>query len=199
MIKIQPYRGIVAWGVALGYIFLPFVEVGGESVFRFDVPTLRLHFFGTAIWMQEFYYVLLAGLLATALFLFVTLVWGRVWCGWLCPQTVLNDIAATHKGGVRSYFKFLLKQAQLAVMSVSSGVVTVGYFVSPYELYSQALGGELGPVSTGSVIVISLLTYLNLVFIGRKFCSTICPYAKLQGAMTDEFSLEIGMDSTRQS
>jgi len=73
-------------------IGLPFVRLNGESALRFDVPTLRLLFFGTEIWMQDFFIVLVAVIFLTFLILFVTTILGRVWCGWLCPQTVLMDV-----------------------------------------------------------------------------------------------------------
>src|SRR5512137_1639415 len=89
---IGPWRRWAGIAQAAIFLGLPFVTVRGESALRFDVPTLRLHVLGGAIWMDEFFVVLLAVLALTFVFLLVTFVWGRVWCGWSCPQTVLGDL-----------------------------------------------------------------------------------------------------------
>ena len=83
-----------AAGAAQGLLFLalPFVRVGGESALRFDVPTLTLHAFGASLAMNEFFVLLPATIFLTALLLAVTVAFGRVWCGWSCPQTVLSDL-----------------------------------------------------------------------------------------------------------
>ena len=70
---------------------LPFVRVGGESALRFDVPSLTLHAFGARVLIDELFLVLAATLAATFAFAFVTVAWGRVWCGWACPQTVFVE------------------------------------------------------------------------------------------------------------
>jgi polyferredoxin len=77
--------------VALG---LPWVSVGGESALRLDVPAGRLHAFGASFAIDEAFVVLAATLVVTAAFLLVTLLFGRVWCGWACPQTVLADLTS---------------------------------------------------------------------------------------------------------
>nr|MBF0221647.1 4Fe-4S binding protein [Desulfobulbaceae bacterium] len=189
----------MVWALALTYLLLPFLQVGGESAFRFDVPTLRLHFFETALWVQEFYVVMLASLFSVLFFFLITLVFGRIWCGWLCPQTIISDLTDPI---VRfSKHSFLAKAAAhliLAFWALSVGFSTVCYFVSPYEAIPEILALKLGPVATGSIVVIALLTYFNLVFLRRTFCATICPYAKFQGAITDNKTLKICLDEGRK-
>ena len=90
----QPWRrfaGLLHAVVALG---LPFLRISGESALRFDVPTLTLRFFGAAIAMDEFFLVLVAVLFLTFLFVTLTIILGRIWCGWLCPQTVIVTATA---------------------------------------------------------------------------------------------------------
>src|SRR5574337_549204 len=82
----------VAQGILV--LGLPFARLSGESALRFDAPTLRLHFFGTALWMDELFPVLAGTLFLALLFLWATLAFGRLWCGWSCPQTLLSDLTA---------------------------------------------------------------------------------------------------------
>lgn len=192
-------RRRVEWVLILLYLLPPFITIRGESALRFDVPTLKLHVFGTTLWMQEFFLVLLATIFLVALFLTLTLLLGRVWCGWLCPQTVAADLTGfmdriKKKGPGGKIAAHLL----LALLSFVFGFITVCYFVSPYEAIPRALNGTLGPVATWSTVILGLITYLNFAFVRRAFCATICPYAKIQGVLTDDRSLIIQMDPARR-
>lgn len=193
--KIQPIRLNVGRFLAALFFVLPFLIIGGESAFRFDVPTLRFHVFGVELWMQEFFLVLLAVMLLVALFLLLTLVYGRFWCGWACPQTVFTDITGfMDRLSRKSLLAKSCAHLLLLAFSLSVGFVSVCYFVSPYEAIPALLSGNLGPVALGSTIVIGLLTYVDFAFIRRTFCATICPYGKIQGALIDTKSLLIQLD-----
>lgn len=179
-------------------VLLPFIRINGESAFRFDVPSLRLFFFGSVVWMEDFFIVLIAVLAFTFLILFLTTAFGRIWCGWLCPQTVLVDLTPyldrDRKKG-RSAGILLA-----AVASVVIAVSLVGYFVSPYDLPSLIRsGGTPAAVILGSWAVLSLILFLDLVALRRTFCATVCPYAKLQGVLFDDRTLIVAFDTSRRS
>ena len=100
--RFQRWRRLAGAAQALVWLGLPFVLVGGESALRLDVPAGRLHAFGASFAIDEAFVVLAATLLVTAAFLLVTLLYGRVWCGWSCPQTVLGDLTRWVEPGPRS-------------------------------------------------------------------------------------------------
>src|SRR5512133_1290192 len=91
-VSFRTLRWLAFAAQALAVLGLPFLRVGGESALRLDVPAGRLHAFGASYAVDEAFVVLAAALLVTAVFLLATLLWGRVWCGWACPQTVLCDL-----------------------------------------------------------------------------------------------------------
>ncbi len=196
--KIQPIRRNVGRFLAVIFFVLPFVRIGGQSAFRFDVPTLRLHVFGVELWMQDFILVFLATASMVAMFLLLTLVYGRFWCGWLCSQTVFNDLTS-FMDGLRKKSSGAKIGAHLFLLLVSlwTGFTFVCYVVSPYEAIPALLQGSIGPVALGSTVVLGVITYLNFAFIRRTFCATICPYGKIQGALIDEKSLLIQQDPER--
>jgi polyferredoxin len=167
---------------------LPFVRVGGESALRFDVPSLTLLAFGAALQIDELFLVLLAVLLATALFALVTVVLGRVWCGWACPQTVLAEATAA-RGRAR--------WPLLAAVSVVAAANLLWYFVPPAELLRRAAAGALGPVLGGAWAALALVLFLDLALLRHRFCATVCPYAKLQGALFDRHTLVVAYDARR--
>jgi cytochrome c oxidase accessory protein FixG len=181
-------------------VLLPFLRVNEESAFRFDIPSLRLHFFGTAIWMENFILILAAVLCLTFLALFLTILLGRIWCGWMCPQTVLVDSTgfmetARVKGAASR------SAANLAGAIVSSLIAAslIGYFVSPYDAVALIRnGGSPASITVGSWAVLSVIIFLDLIALRRRFCATICPYAKIQGALFDDRTLIVAFDHQRE-
>lgn len=180
-------------------ISLPFLRINGESALRFDVPSLRLLFFGTAIWMQDFFIVLIAVIFLTFLVLFATTLFGRIWCGWLCPQTVLAD-ATPFMDAPRKQGYAARVAASAAVGAVSSiiAAMLIGYFVSPFDLPSLfRTGGAPVPIVIGSWVVLTVILFLDLVAVRRGFCATVCPYAKMQGVLFDDRTLVVAFDNRR--
>ncbi len=195
----QPWRrfaGLLHAVVALG---LPFLRISGESALRFDVPTLTLRFFGAAIAMDEFFLVLVAVLFLTFLFVTLTIILGRIWCGWLCPQTVIVDATRFVDRMVsRGPLQRVLAAAIIAPISFVLAAGVLWYFVPPEEFFLRLRTGSLGHVIGLSWSILGLITFLNFAFLRRTFCSTVCPYAKMQGALFDDNTLVIAEDPARR-
>jgi polyferredoxin len=192
----KKYRSIAAILQALLILGLPFLRINGESALRFDIPTLRLFLFGKVIWMQEFFVVLLSLLTLALLFIFITNLLGRVWCGWLCPQTVLLDISRK-SDAVRSSLGLLIPYIILLPLSMVVSASLIWYFVSPYDFFRIVSGETRSPVVIWFFISMFAIVYLDLAFLGRRFCKTICPYAKLQSTLFDRNTLVVEFDRDR--
>jgi len=198
--KIRTWRWIVEAIQALLIIGLPFVAIKGESVLRFDLPSLRLHVFGASIWMQEFFLVLIAIIALTILFLFVTHVFGRIWCGWLCPQTVITDFTFfVEKAGKKGLIFRICAYLGLFLVCVLVAASIEWYFVSPYEFLPALFAGKLGTVTTWIWGSLSVILFLDFAFLRHKWCKTICPYAMLQSVMFDKNTMIIELDPDRAS
>ncbi|TNF56937.1 4Fe-4S binding protein [bacterium] len=196
---LQGWRRLVGALEAATLIGLPFLRIRGESALRFDIPTLRLHFFGLSIWMEEFFILLIGVLFVTFLFFFITLIFGRIWCGWLCPQTVLGDVTARIEktfgvGGTSRAIAWMF----IFLLSALVAANLIWYFISPYDFFSHLLHWQLGKVARGFWIILTGIIFLNLVFLRQGFCKTVCPYAKLQGALYDDRTLIIAFDPDRR-
>jgi len=196
---IQPWRRFAGIVQAVIIIGLPFLKINGESALRFDIPTLRLHFFGTSIWMEEFFIVLIGIIFLTFLFIFITLMFGRVWCGWLCPQTVIIDLTR-FRDKMRAKGFLFKAGAVLLILPVSALVAAnlIWYFVSPYEFIPQVMEGTLGNVTVGFWMVLTGIMFLNFLLLRQRFCATVCPYAKLQSVIFDNKTLVISFDPRRR-
>lgn len=197
--RIRPWRRLAEICQAVIIIGIPFLKIKGESALRFDVPSLRLHFFGSTIWMEESFIVLVALMFVSLLIAFVTLMLGRIWCGWVCPQTVIVDFTAfadktVNKGLMYKLFAYLTT----AMISIIVAANLIWYFVSPYEFIPDLIEGGLGKITWGFWTVLSVVMALNFILLRQKFCATVCPYAKLQSTLYDDATMVIAFDPGRK-
>ncbi len=199
---IQRYRRAAGAAQAILFVGLPFLRVGGESALRFDVPSLTLHVFGAGVGVDELFVTLPALIFLTLLLLLVTVAFGRAWCGWSCPQTVLGDLTRLVQpwpGRVARPWRRAGGFALTALVSLVAGAATVWYFVPPLSFLGDLAAGRLGPVAAGAWAVLSVVLFLDLAFVRGRFCATACPYARLQGVLYDAHTLTIAYDERRDA
>jgi cytochrome c oxidase accessory protein FixG len=197
-----------AWRRAAGaaqaalFLGLPFLKVGGESALRLDLPGGRLHAFGASFAIEEAFVVLLAALAATFAFLLGTLVLGRGWCGWSCPQTVLSDLTSWVVREARARPRRWRRALGYGAVAAVSGVFSAGilwYFVAPPEFLARLATGRLGPVLSVGWAVLFAALFADQAFVRQTFCATVCPYARLQGVLLDRHSLVVAYDRRRSA
>ena len=198
-------RGIQPWrrcGEALQAVLIigtPFIRINGESALRFDIPTLSLHVFGVSLWMEEFFIVVAATIFLTFLIVLITLLFGRIWCGWLCPQTVIVDFTRfVDKASAKGPGYRLFSYAATFAVSVVIAASLIWYFVSPYEFFGRLRAWDLGKIVWGFWIVLTGILFLNFAFLRHRFCATVCPYAKMQSVLYDRKTLVIAFDPARK-
>ncbi len=184
------------------FLGLPFLRVNGDSALRLDVPGGRLHAFGASFAVDEAFVVLAATLVATFAFLLATLVLGRAWCGWSCPQTVLSDLTSwvvpERRARPRRWRRPLGLAAAVGVSALFPAAF-LWYFVPPAEFLSRLVAGRLGPVLSVSWAVLAAVLLADLTLLRQVFCSTACPYARLQGVLLDRDSLVVAYDGRRSA
>lgn len=176
------------------FIIVPFIRTSnGNSLIRFDIPTLKLLLFGQIVSFDNFFTLSLFIILIVFLTILVTQIFGRVWCGWICPQSICSDIIVK----VSSLFKNKkirkiadIKWSFLAALIFST--LCISYFVSPYD-FIKTLRGDGGNVMLTIWIVLFVALFVDFAFIRYKWCKNICPYSKFQFLMSDDNTLYIGM------
>jgi cytochrome c oxidase accessory protein FixG len=198
------------------YVLLPWIPVRGHPAVFLDVVELRFHFFGLTFAAQDLWlgFFVLTGM-AFGLF-YLTALFGRLWCGWACPQTVFLEhvyrrIERWIEGdaqerrqldkGAWTQVKVLkrgLKLALFAVVSFAIAHVFLAYFVSLPHLWgmmTSAPGEHWGVFLF--VAVLTGLLFVNYTWFREQLCIILCPYGRLQSALIDDDSVTIGYDEIR--
>lgn len=210
------FRRIKRWaGVVLQAILFvtPWIYLEGRPVLWFDLPGRRLYAFGSMFTATDTIFVVLMGLFGAFSLFFFTALFGRMWCGYACPQTVfleewVRPIEEWIEGprsqrmhrdkGPWNFDKIWRKVAKFAAFLLLSVVVAMSftsYFVPARELW-MGLGG------TGAYGVVAFLTFImfwDFAWFREQFCNYLCPYARFQGALADDESQVIAFDKTRES
>lgn len=176
------------------FIIVPFIKTSnGESLIRFDVNKLNLFFFGHTISFDNFFNVSVFILLIVFVTILVTQIFGKIWCGWICPQSFSSDIIVK----IASLFKNKKTRKIVDILlSVKAAFILATlcmfYFVSPYDFFSTLTGsGGKVMITIWSVLFVAL--FIDFAFIRYKWCKTICPYARAQFLMSDDNTLYVGM------
>ena len=187
---------------------IPWIRLHGEPLILLDVPARRFHIFGLVIFPQELYFLWLLVIGTVLALFFFTALFGRVWCGWACPQTVFTDVFAGIARRIEGWngsrrprrvavWRIALTHGIWIAASLAIGFHLVGYFVSPYQFLAETRTGTLHPVAIGFLAVVSAFAYLDFVFLRQTFCKYLCPYARFQGVLFDKDTLVIGYDEAR--
>lgn len=183
-------------------LLLPFVSISGNPFLRMDIAKMTLFLAGIPLRLDQFYLVLLLILFFVSLFLLVTVVLGRVWCGWLCPQTVLNDLMDLLG---RKYHTSVSPRAALLIEHLSALVAAklvsfnlFCWFLPPRQAASYLLDFPDHPLMFAAFLLLTLFGYLNLILVKRRFCRSYCPYGRFQTALMDAGTLNLSfLEETR--
>jgi cytochrome c oxidase accessory protein FixG len=209
-------RRMASLGAIYGLFFvLPYLDWNGRQAVLFDIPARKFYFFGAVIWPQDFW-LLAMFLLFCFLFLFaLTSVRGRVFCGFMCPQTAwsaaLAAIERFIEGGPQQRMrldalpwwnvrKLRIKSAKhvlwLTVCSVTA-VTFIGYFAGIGDAWRAFVMLDFNVYEGIAFTFVVVLFYVNSGFMREQVCMWICPYARIQGVFTDLFTRMTSYDAAR--
>jgi cytochrome c oxidase accessory protein FixG len=196
-----------ASGIVLQLILFitPWIMIGGNPALRIDLPGRKLYVLGGIFGATDTFFLVLIGLFLAFSLFFITSLFGRLWCGYLCPQTVFLEewvrrIELWIEGdrGKRrardkkpmSFDKAWRKAAKWSAFAGLAAVVSmtlVSYFTGARELWT----GQAGGVSYSLVGVFALGMFADFAWFREQFCNYLCPYARFQGALSDDHSLTV--------
>lgn len=187
---VNPRRHLFQWAMALCWFGIPFVRIGGRGLLEIDLMAQTLYLAGLTFRIEELLLFWLLAMTGIFFFLLITMVLGRVWCGWACPQTAFVDLAeaVARKLGLKArHFKItgppglrLLLVCFFLGFALLAGASFVWYFVPPHEYLSRLIRGQLGIWPLGTTLVLASLVFCDLLLLRRLFCRDFCPYGRFQ-------------------
>jgi len=209
--RFQRRRRWTFFALHLILFLTPWLSIGGNPVLRFDLPGRRLYAFGSMFTPADTLLLLLLLLfLAFSLFFFTSL-YGRLWCGYACPQTVfleawVRPIERWLEGergtrmrrdqGPWTLGLGLRKGAKWALFLVAAFVVSMSfmsYFAGARVLWT----GRAGTVSYTLVAIFTGAWFWDFAWFREQFCNFLCPYARFQSVLQDPDTLTISYDPNR--
>jgi cytochrome c oxidase accessory protein FixG len=186
------------------FCFLAFVALPFFDVVRFDIPRQRFYFVGYELWIHEFGIIFFALMFLMFLVVMSSVFYGRVYCGYLCPQMIFSETSMALEAWLRRRVtkRFIRWKPQwrervarglffavVAVGSVFLAFVFISYFVEPRDLLRRLASFDL--VTAGGIAgaAVTLVTFLDFSLLRLRFCTTACPYGYLQGMLSDSNTL----------
>lgn len=219
--SVRRYTGIPLIGA---FLLLPWLVIDGRPAVFFDLPARQFHVLWLTFWPQDF--MLLAWLLIISAFtLFtITVLLGRVWCGFTCPQTVWTLIfiaverifqgdrnkqikLARQPWNLDKLWRKVGTHAVWLLIAFTTGATFIGYFVPIRELLAGLIphsDPNTGILTLGAPAAavfwtgfFTIATYLNAGWMREQVCKYMCPYARFQSVMYDRDTLAVQYDAKR--
>ncbi len=181
------------------FVFLPMFDV-----MRVDLPRQRFYFFGAELYVNEFAIIFLTMMFLWILVAAGAMIYGRLLCGYLCPQMIFSEAAdglekrinrivnrkfSNLGPGARRALSIAFFSAVLLPGSIFVTFVFVSYFVPPLDLFHRLLTIDMRTAAGITGASVTLVTVLDFAFLRTRFCTAICPYGYLQNMLADKHTL----------
>lgn len=212
----QKVREILQFVLVIIFVILPWLKWNNQPILLLDIFNRHFIIFGFNFYSHEapllFFFLILVLL---SIFI-ITAVFGRLWCGWACPQTVFlhfvfNKIEKLIMGtyakrqlSYRSTDSFT-EQIKILAVYITFFLVSwvlahsfVAYFMGAQQVTQYISDGPAQHIKAFTVLMLmTFVLYLNFTFFREKLCFFVCPYGRFQNALIDNNTLTVFYDQTR--
>lgn len=214
--KFYNWRKWVSYTLLALLVAAPFIKIGGEPLLLLNIIERKFVILGRVFWPQDTHLFLIAMITMVVFIIVFTVVYGRIFCGWVCPQTIFMELVFRRIEywieGDHTYQRKLnngpwtaekvrkkaLKHFIFLILSFFIANIFLAYIIGSEALFAiitdppaEHVGGLIG------MIVFSLIFYGVFAQLREQVCTTICPYGRLQGVLLDRDSIVIAYDKVR--
>lgn len=210
------YRRALAYFLILVLFGTPFVKIGGEPFLLFNVLERKFIIFGTQFFPQDFHLAFLAMITLIVFIILFTVVFGRLWCGWACPQTIFMEFvyrqleywiegppAAQRRlreqdWGVEKTLKVGGKHVVFYAIAFLISNVFLSYIIGVDQLKAIVTDNPINHIGgLSAMLIFSGIFYFIFAFFREQVCTLVCPYGRLQGVLLDSDSIAVAYDHKR--
>nr|WP_319398366.1 cytochrome c oxidase accessory protein CcoG [uncultured Carboxylicivirga sp.] len=203
--------------ILLAFLFAaPYIKIHGEPLLLFDIMHRKFVLFGVVFWPQDFHLFVIGLITIIIAIVTFTVVYGRVWCGWACPQTIFmelifrrieywiegtGDQQRIRNNGEDSFDKLWRKGLKHILFIVISLLIThtmLSYLVGAETVKQYVTSSPSKNISIFiALMIFTSAFYFVFAFFREQVCSLVCPYGRLQGALVDNNTLTVIYDYKR--
>ena len=209
-------RKIVSYFLLIILFAAPFIKIKGNQFLLFNVLERRFNIFGFPFWPQDFYLFVISMIIGIVFITLFTVVFGRIFCGWICPQTIFMEMVFRRIeywiDGDRNAQRKLNKQPWngekirkrvtkwfiFFIISFLIANIFLAYIIGSDVLLQYVTDGPAAHVSTLiSLLIFTGVFYFVFAWFREQVCIIACPYGRLQGVLLDNKSIVVAYDHQR--
>ncbi len=214
--RFYEYRKIVSYFL-IAFLFLaPFVKINGNQFLMFNVMERRFNIFGLPFWPQDFHLFVISMIIGIIFITLFTVGFGRVFCGWVCPQTIFMEMVfrrieywidgdrgkqtrlAKQAWNGEKIRKRLLKGTLFLLISFLISNIFLAYLIGGDKLLRYVIDGPSEHMGTlFPLIIFTGVFYFVFAWFREQVCIIACPYGRLQGVLLDNKSIVVAYDFVR--
>ncbi|MFN0289778.1 cytochrome c oxidase accessory protein CcoG [Pedobacter helvus] len=214
--KLYNQRKLVSYVLLLFLFASPFIKLNGEQLVLLNFLERKFVFFGLIFTPQDFYLFALAMLIFILFIVCFTVILGRLWCGWACPQTIFMEMVFrrieywiegdasqqkkldAQEWNAEKVFKKGFKHFLFLTISFFIANTFLAYIIGSDQLY-DIITEPIKQHTVGfiSIWIFTFIFYGVFSYVREVVCTVICPYGRLQGVLLDNKSLIVAYDETR--
>lgn len=214
--RLRVWRQRVHFVLIFVFLLLPWIHVNGRQWVMLNIASGRFEIFGLSLRTHNAPLVFLCLAIAAFGLFLVTAIWGRVWCGWACPQTVFIDAAFRRierwidgppivrrklDQSPWDLVKIRKRAAKWLLYTAISLLIThsfLAYFVGGRELLAMVTAPpQENWTNFLFILFTTALILVNFAWFREQFCTIVCPYGRLQSVLMDDHSMVVAYDAKR--
>ncbi|WP_288459196.1 cytochrome c oxidase accessory protein CcoG [uncultured Chryseobacterium sp.] len=214
--KFTNYRDYITYLLLVIFFTLPFVKINHNPFLLLNVIDRKFFIFGQPFYLQDFFILALGAVTSVIFVMLFTVVFGRIFCGWLCPQTIFMEgvfrkIEYWIEGDRNKQMKLdrqewnsekikkrLTKWSVYAVLSVVITNFMFMYIVGYEEVFRIITEGPAeNPLKFLAMICFTAVFYFVFSWLREQVCTLVCPYGRLQGVLIDQQTINVYYDFKR--
>ena len=214
--KFTNYRDIVTVFLLAVFFVVPFIKLNGNPLLKINIIDREFFIIGQPFYPQDFFILALGAITSLVFIILFSVVFGRIFCGWICPQTIFMEgvfrkieywIEGDRNKQIKlanqpwNSEKILKKGFKWFIYTIISLIITHWMFmyIVGYEEVLKIMKG--GPIEYPSNFIVMFiftgLFYFVFAWFREQVCTLVCPYGRLQGVLIDKETINVFYDFKR--